>query len=109
MAKDKEKLISAKEVNEFQELMNEAAEISPEAVNYIVETQYFTRKGKTCERSTASLRKLLYKKYPDAKKYTEKVVEEKREAIIKAALEKAQNKKSKPKKAAKEENTNSQE
>ena len=64
-------MLSEKEIKEFEKLYNEAANISPDAVDYLETMRSFTRKGDTCFRSVESMRKKLYSKYPEYKTYTD--------------------------------------
>ena len=64
-------MLSAAEIKEFEKLYNEAANISPEAVDFLESMRSFTRKGDTCFRSAESMRKKLYAKYPEHMKYTD--------------------------------------
>ena len=101
-------MLSAAELKEFEKLYNEAANISPEAVDYLESIRCFTRKGDTCFRSVESMRKKLYAKFPAHMKYSDDEAKARIDAIAKAAKEKALAKQ-KPSKNKETENTNSEE
>lgn len=101
-------MLSAAEIKEFEKLYNEAANISPEAVDFLESMRSFTRKGDTCFRSAESMRKKLYAKYPEHMKYTDEEAKAKIDEIAKAAKEKALAKQ-KSATPAETENTNSEE
>lgn len=96
-----------KDRKEFAKLYDEAANISPEAVDFLETMRSFTRKGDTCFRSVESMRKRLYAKYPEHKTYTDDEAKAAIDAIAKAAKEKAIAKQ-KPATPAETENTNSE-
>ena len=97
-------MLSEKEMKEFEKLYNEAANISPDAVDYLESIRSFTRKGEACFRSVESMRKKFYAKYPERKTYTDDEAKARIDAIAKAAKKKAIAKK----KPAETENTNSE-
>ncbi|MBQ5901590.1 MAG: hypothetical protein IIW86_06985 [Clostridia bacterium] len=101
-------MLSEKEIKEFEKLYNEAANISPDAVDYLETMRSFTRKGDTCFRSVESMRKKLYSKYPEYKTYTDEEAKKRIDEIAKAAKDKAiaKQKNAAP---AETENTNSEE
>ena len=101
-------MLSEKEIKEFEKLYNEAANISPDAVDYLETMRSFTRKGDTCFRSVESMRKKLYSKYPEYKTYTDEEAKKRIDEIAKAAKDKAiaKQKNAAP---AEIENTNSEE
>lgn len=101
-------MLSEKEIKEFEKLYNEAANISPDAVDYLETMRSFTRKGDTCFRSVESMRKKLYSKYPGYKTYTDEEAKKRIDEIAKAAKDKAiaKQKNAAP---AETENTNSEE
>lgn len=101
-------MMTEKEIKEFEKLYNEAANISPEAVDYLESMRSFTRKGDTCFRSVDSMRKKLYAKYPEHKTYTDEEAKNRIDEIAKAAKEKAIAKQ-KPATSNETENTNSAE
>ena len=82
-------MLSEKEIKEFEKLYNEAANISPDAVDYLETMRSFTRKGDTCFRSVESMRKKLYSKYPEYKTYTDEEAKKRIDEIAKAAKDKA--------------------
>lgn len=96
-----------KDKKAFKKLYEEAANISPEAVDFLETIRSFERKGTICFRSAESMRKKLYAKYPEHKSYTDDEAKEAIDAIAKAAKDKAIEKK-KPQKTAATENTNSE-
>ena len=82
-------MLSEKDIKEFEKLYNEAANISPDAVDYLETMRSFTRKGDTCFRSVESMRKKLYSKYPEYKTYTDEEAKKRIDEIAKAAKDKA--------------------
>lgn len=78
-----------KDRKEFLKLYDEAANISPEAVDFLESMRSFTRKGETCFRSVESMRKRLYAEYPEYKTYTNEEAKAAIDAIAQAAKEKA--------------------
>lgn len=108
MSEKKEKLISAKEIEEFRQLINEASEIGSEAVEFLNKQRFFTRKGITCKRSTETLRKKFYAKYPEAVKYTEEQAAKEEDDIVAKALKAAKEKEAAKQTPAETENTNSE-
>lgn len=78
-----------KDKKEFAKLYEEAANISPEAVDFLETIRSFERKGTICFRSAESMRKKLYTKYPQHKTYTDDEAKKAIDAIAKAAKEKA--------------------
>lgn len=97
-----------KDKKEFAKLYEEAANISPEAVDFLETIRSFERKGTICFRSAESMRKKLYAKYPEHKTYTDDEAKKAIDAIAKAAKDKAIAKK-KNAAPAETENTNSEE
>ena len=96
-----------KDKKEFAKLYEEAANISPEAVDFLETIRSFERKGTICFRSAESMRKKLYAKYPAYKTYTDDEAQKAIDAIAKAAKEKAIAKK-KPAETDATKNTNSE-
>ena len=97
-----------KDKKAFAKLYNEAANISPEAVDFLESIRSFERKGTICFRSAESMRKKLYAKYPECKTYTDEEAKKRIDEIAKAAKDKALAKQ-KHATPAETENTNSEE
>lgn len=89
--KSTKKQPTMKDVNNFEELVEQAKAIGKEAVEYIQKKYIYTKKreGKEdliCRRDINKLREMFYKKYPEAKTISEKERDEKCIAILEDAI-----------------------
>lgn len=93
-------MFTEKDRRELAKLYDEAANISPEAVEYLNKNRTFVRKGEICRRSVKTLRDKLYQEYPQAKIYEDDDATKAIDDIAAAALKKAKSKEKAKEKAA---------